>query len=80
MYSYFTSEGNTTTYQYANEQLSLFLALPKQTWIMESKGDSRQQRHVPGSIGKLEDDLVLQIIDLAQPAVIGYVVTIHERL
>lgn len=33
----------------------------------------------PGSIGKLEDDLVLQIIDLSQPAVIGYVVTIHER-
>lgn len=46
----------------------------------ETQGDSLQQKQVPGSIGKLEDDLVLQIIDLAQPAVIGYVVTIHEGL
>lgn len=47
---------------------------------MKLKGESIQQEEVPGSIGKLEDDLVLQIIDLAQPAVIGYVVTIHEGL
>lgn len=47
---------------------------------MKLKGESIQQKEVPGSIGKLEDDLVLQIIDLAQPAVIGYVVTIHEGL
>lgn len=67
-------------YQYANEKPSLFLVLPKQIRIMKPKGDSLQQKEVPGSIGKLEDYLVLQIIDLAQPAVIGYVVTIHERL
>lgn len=41
---------------------------------------STGRREVPGSIGELEDDLVLQVIDLAQPAVIGYVVSIHERL
>lgn len=48
--------------------------------LLKAKQGSLLQQEVPGSIGKLEDDLVLQIIDLAQPAVIGYVVTIHERL
>lgn len=53
---------------------------------IDQHGDSQQGQSstarwvVPGSIGKLEDDLVLQVVDLAQPAVIGYVVTIHERL
>ena len=35
---------------------------------------------VPGAIGQLQDDLVLQVVDLPQPAVIGYVVPVHEGL
>lgn len=35
---------------------------------------------VPGTIGQLQDDLVLQVVDLPQPAVIGDVVPVHEGL
>lgn len=35
---------------------------------------------VPGTIGQLQDDLVLQVVDLPQPAVIGNVVPVHEGL
>lgn len=36
--------------------------------------------YLPGTVGQLQNDLVLQVIDLPQPAVIGDVVPIHEGL
>lgn len=34
----------------------------------------------PGAVGQFQDDLVLQVVDLAQPAVVGDVVPVHEGL
>lgn len=34
----------------------------------------------PGTVGEFENNLVLEVVDFAQPAVIGDVVPVHEGL
>lgn len=35
---------------------------------------------LPGSIGKLEDNVISQVVHFPQPEVVGNVVAIHKRL
>lgn len=53
--------------------LLLPVAAPPSGWLLCGE-------LVPGTIGQFQDDLVLQVVDLPQPAVIGYIVPVHEGL